>query len=437
MNAERKHQLAGTPNEALLGATLGFFVGFAAVSLFGPTATRFKEVMDLSPALVGLLVSIPMLTGSLLRIPFSAWVDTTGGRKPFLVLLGLSIVGMLGLLGMLHFLYPENLSVVWYPVVLLFGGLAGCGIATFSVGISQVSYWFPQNRQGWALGAYAGFGNTAPGVIAFVLPLVIAAWSLSGAYLAWLAILVGGTILYAATGHNAWYFQLRHQGASPEEAREVAQEQGQELFPRKSAMDALIYSAKVWKTWVLVALYFTTFGGFLALTAWLPTYWQEFMGSSEELAGGLTAGFSLLASLIRVPGGSFADRLGGERVLGLAMTTLLVGAALMTFSQIFLLSLIASLLIGVGMGVGNAAVFKLVPKEVPDAVGGAAGWVGGLGAFGGFAVPPILGYFVEAEGKIGYAHGFSVYILLALVCLALTWLLTITRAGGATQTAKT
>lgn len=82
--------LTGTPRQALFGATLGFFVGFAAVALFGPTASRFKEVMNLSPTQVALLVAIPALTGSLLRIPFSAWVDTTGGRKPLLVGLGLS-----------------------------------------------------------------------------------------------------------------------------------------------------------------------------------------------------------------------------------------------------------------------------------------------------------------------------------------------------------
>jgi NNP family nitrate/nitrite transporter-like MFS transporter len=82
----------GTPKTGLLGTTLGFFFGFAAVSLYGPTAIKFKEAMNLSPALIGLLVAIPSLSGSLLRIPFGAWVDTTGGRKPFLVLLIASLL---------------------------------------------------------------------------------------------------------------------------------------------------------------------------------------------------------------------------------------------------------------------------------------------------------------------------------------------------------
>lgn len=228
---ERNVSFEGAPGEALWGATLGFFIGFAAVSLFGPTAHRFQEVMDLSPTLVGLLVAIPMLTGSLLRIPFSAWVDTTGGRKPFLILLVLSIIGMVGLLLMFEFLYPARLTADWYPLVLLFGALAGCGIAIFSVGISQVSYWFPQERQGWALGTYAGLGNTAPGLISFALPLVIGAWGLGGTYLAWLAILIVGTLLYAYMGRNAWYFQLREHGYGAEEARRRAEREGAGVVP--------------------------------------------------------------------------------------------------------------------------------------------------------------------------------------------------------------
>jgi NNP family nitrate/nitrite transporter-like MFS transporter len=81
--------IRGTPRLGLFGATLGFFVGFGAVALFGPTAVRFRDAMDLSPLALGFLIAMPALSGSLLRIPFSAWVDTTGGRKPFLVLLGL------------------------------------------------------------------------------------------------------------------------------------------------------------------------------------------------------------------------------------------------------------------------------------------------------------------------------------------------------------
>lgn len=101
-------KLKGNPQQGLFGATLGFFIGFAAVALFGVTAQKLREVMGLTPVMVGFLVAIPSLTGSLLRIPFAAWVDTTGGRKPLLILLGLSILGMAGLTLTIFAFYTQN-----------------------------------------------------------------------------------------------------------------------------------------------------------------------------------------------------------------------------------------------------------------------------------------------------------------------------------------
>lgn len=427
-------QLKGSPTKSLIGATVGFFIGFGAVSLFGPTAHGFIEVMRLTPTQVGFLVAIPMLTGSLLRIPFGAWVDGNGGKLPFLILLIASVVGIAGLWWMLLTLYPDRLTQSHYPWLLFFGALGGCGIATFSVGIGQVSYWYPRHRQGYALALYAGLGNTSPGLVAIILPLIIAAGGLWVGYLVSLVIVLAGIALYIAIGFNAPYFQLRKRGVEVAEARRVASEQGQELFPAVSVLKTLQDSAMSWRTWPLVALYFTTFGGFLALTAWLPNFWQTFYGTSHGLAVGLTAGFSLLSSIIRVPGGSWSDRFGGEVIAALALAVLLAGAALMTLSGTFWITAAGMILVAVGMGVNNAAVFKLVPLYVPDAVGGTAGWVGGLGALGGFVVPPLLGDIAEAMGSVGYARGYVVYVVLALVSLLFTWLLFATRRGVAQQT---
>ena len=414
-----ERRVRGTPAQGLAGATLGFFIGFAAVSLFGPTAKSLRGILILSPLEVGLLVAAPSLSGSLLRIPFSAWVDTTGGRKPFLVLLLLSIVGMAGLFLTLHFCYPEQMTRSFYPLILLLGILCGCGIATFSVGISQVAYWYPKARHGTALGAYAGIGNLAPGVFTLLLPFALVSMGLPGSYLAWLAFLVVGTGLYAIVGRNAWYFQLIGLGMSAGKAREISANQGQEIFPAGNLTDSLLISARIWKTWALVAVYFTTFGGFIALTAWLPVYWISFHSASIVTAGALAGLYSILTSLVRVGGGYLSDRIGGETTGILALFIMLAGAILMTFSGTFSLSIIAELLLGIGMGVTNASVFKLVAQEVPEAVGGAAGWVGGLGAFGGFAIPPIMGTIVQFQGTAGYATGFVVFICLSAVSLFL------------------
>jgi NNP family nitrate/nitrite transporter-like MFS transporter len=413
----------GNPSQGLFGATLGFFAGFAAVALFGPTANKFKDVMQLTPVMIGFLVAIPSLSGSLLRIPFGAWVDTTGGRKPFLILLWLSVAGMAGLLLVVYFLYPNGLTTALYPLLLVLGILCGCGIATFSVGISQVSYWFPQKRQGAALGTYAGLGNLAPGLFSFLIPLALTSLNLFWAYLLWLLFLLVGVVLYQFFGLNAYYFQLRDHGAAPEIARQQAQELGQEIFPKGKARETLLAAARIWKTWLLVLIYFTSFGGFIALTAWLPTYWKSFYGVDAITAGVLTAVFSLTASLIRVWGGNLADKLGGEKTALLSLGTMLAGALVMSLSHIYSLSVLGEVLMALGMGVTNAAVFKLVPLYVNRAVGGASGWIGGLGAFGGFAIPPILGAVVRSQGLDGYATGFATFVVLAFLSLGLAYLL--------------
>jgi len=422
---ETVSQIQGTPNKALWSATLGFFVGFAAVALFGPTAARFQQAMGLSPMAVGFLVAVPALSGSLLRIPFAAWVDTTGGRKPFLVLLLLSVLGMVGFTLVVYRLYPDGLTPGLYPVLLLLGVLCGCGIATFTVGISQVAYWFPRQRQGRALAIFAGVGNLAPGLFSILLPLALAGFGLAGSYLIWLVLLVLGTLLYAVLGKNAWYFQLLDQGLAPEAARAEARRRGQELFPAVSVVQSLRTSARVWRTWALVWVYFTTFGGFIALTAWLPTYWVGFYGMSPIKAGLLTALYSLLASVIRIGGGILSDTLreGGENTAILSLLIMLVGSIELTGAEQYELALPGVILMAAGMGICNAAVFKLVPQEVPQAVGGAAGWVGGLGAFGGFAIPPAMAFAVQDLGTRGYAIGFVTFTFLALSSLGMIWVL--------------
>lgn len=410
--------LKGNPNRGLTGATLGFFIGFAAVSLYGPTSAVFKEAfVNLNPVLLALLIAAPNLSGSLLRIPFSAWVDTTGGRKPLIVLLLLSIIGMGGLYVVLAF-FSNNLNQYYYLLFAL-GLLSGCGIATFSVGVSQASYWFPKSKQGVALGIYGGVGNLAPGIFALLIPnLALPLLGLPGSYLAWLIFLIVGTVIYIKIGQNAWYFQLIDKGINKDEAKEIAsKEYGQELFPKGKASETLLISAKSWKTWALVFIYFTTFGGFLALTGWFPNYWMTYFGLNMKVAGLLTALYSILTSLTRIYGGKVADKNGGEITTIVSLGIALVGAICMTFASTMTLAIIGIILLAIGMGVANAAVFKIVPNAVPEAMGGASGWIGGLGALGGFLIPPVMASFLNRSGFAGYSQGFSVFIVLIIVAI--------------------
>jgi MFS transporter, NNP family, nitrate/nitrite transporter len=175
---------------------------------------------------------------------------------------------------------------------------------------------------------------------------------------------------------------------------------------------------------VLVFLYTVSYGGgFTALTTWFPTYWNLFHDMNLSMAGLFAGVFVVYGSLIRIPGGSLSDRLGGENVAAVSFAVMVVGAGIMTTSEILIPAFIGMMVLGTGMGVANAAVFELVPKYVPDAVGGASGWIGGIGGAGTLIVLPILGVFVDLYGEVGYARGFVVIVGLSAICVAVSILL--------------
>lgn len=415
----------GTPALGLAAGTIAFFAGFAAVALFGTSAHAVASILHLSIVEVGWLVAIPLVTGAFLRIPFSALVDSVGGRRVLLTQLGIALVGMIGLMTSLHEILAGAVSsaAAGYALLMIFGAVAGTGISTFSSGITYVSYWYPQRRQGWALGAYAGLGNAAPGIFTVILPYALASLGLVISYAAWAAFLVVMIVVFAVIGYDAYYFQLARR-LGREEAVRRARELGEELMPSGSAVESLRVSIAKWRTWLLVIMYFASFGGFEALTEWLPTYWGNYLGVSAIMAGLLTGVvYSLVTALLRVPGGWLSDRLGGERVAIASYAVLIAGAIVMALSSSLPVSVAGEVIMGIGMGVANAAVFKLVPKYVPEAVGGASGWVGGLGSAGGLLIPPTMAYFVAAFGRAGYSTGFVTFIVLGAISIALSAIL--------------
>ena len=197
------YRLSGSPTTGLVMGTWGFFVGFAAVALYGPAAKYFPGADAIerarpraaggSPAADRLVAcafrSAPGWTGSAVACQCSRCSR-------------MSLVGMWGLVFIL--LTAKTLTASAYPIIIMFGFLSGCGVASFSVGIPQVSYWYPQSRQGTVLGTYGGIGNLAPGLFTLLLPFAIAAWGLTGSYFAWFTFLLIGTAIYAWLARDAY-----------------------------------------------------------------------------------------------------------------------------------------------------------------------------------------------------------------------------------------
>ncbi|HET8860942.1 MFS transporter [Marivirga sp.] len=418
---KKKYGLVGSPSLGLWTSTLGLFAGLTTIVLYGVAGAEFKKSLGLSGAMLGVLLSSPHLSKAILRIPFGAWVDEVGGKKPFLILLGCSILGLTGITTVLYLYYPSEFDSRLFPLLLFFGVLGGAGGATFTVGAPKTSYWFPKKRQGYALGVYAGLGNIGPGVINYIIPVLIGVIGLTAAYFSWLLFLVFATLLYAYFAMDAYYFQLINNGETDENAKSIGNDLGQDVFPSGSTRDSLKKSANNYRTWILVFLYTISFGGgFTALTAWFPTYWILFHGMEIVGAGLVAAIFTVYGSLIRVPGGKFTDKFGGEIVAAFSFGIMALGALILTLSTSFLFSFIGMMIIGTGMGIANAAVFGLVPKYVPEAVGGASGWIGGIGGAGTLIIIPLLGLFVDSYGQIGYARGFIVFIILSIVCVIIS-----------------
>jgi NNP family nitrate/nitrite transporter-like MFS transporter len=186
--------------------------------------------------------------------------------------------------------------------------------------------------------------------------------------------------------------------------------------------------------WVLSLFYFVTFGGFVALGIYLPTLLKDLFGLTATDAGARTAGFVVLATLMRPVGGVLADRFGGSRVLvgvfiAIFALGLLMGCAWMPVFTVGALGCAAAL------GLGNGAVFKLVPEHFPKETGTVTGLVGAFGGLGGFFPPLVLGVIRDATG--GYSIGFVLLALFALVCLAVNYFVFIRRGGGARRAALT
>lgn len=417
-----QYELSGSPNRGLSTGTMAFFAGFAAVAMFAITADRIAQILNLSIMEVGWLVAIPLVTGSFLRIPFSALVDRYGGKFILIVQLLIALTGLIGLVLVFSILLSARTveNEYWYYIILLFGALSGTGISVFSPGTAYVSYWFPQDRQGYALGVFGGFGNVAPAIFTVILPFLIFRFGIIHSYLIWTLFLLAVILLFAYYARNSYFFQLIKKN-DPATSRSICLKAGQDVIPTGSSLGSLADSARRWRVWFLVLMYFTSFGGFEALTEWFPTYWQGFFQMSLVQSGILTGiVFSLVTAMTRVSGGIYSDRWGGEKISIVSYGTLVLGSVLVLLSHEIYLSVAGEIIMAVGMGNANAAVYKLVPKYSHSSVGGASGWVGGLGSAGGLVIPPVLAEFVSFTGNGGYSMGFSVFVILGTLSLALS-----------------
>ncbi|MCP3685520.1 MAG: MFS transporter [bacterium] len=286
-----------------------------------------KKCKKLKGFTKGVLAGSPALTGAVLRWPFGTHIGKTGGKTGTIWLLVGACVGM-ALNTYLAFTVTLKTMEGWGADYILwcFGGLlSGCGVATFPM-IINVLFWSEKKVVGHRQALYGGIGNAFPGTFALCLPFVIDAWGIDWAYVIWLCFLVIFSIVSIAGMLNPPFHQLQEQGVNEYDSRKIARWLGQEHIPKVSK--TVIAAFGIGKAWVLSYVYFVCFGGFIALTMWLPVLNSDYHQTTTKVAGVFTAGYSILASICRPAMGKTTDNIGGGKATIMGLLFIMIGASI-------------------------------------------------------------------------------------------------------------
>jgi nitrate/nitrite transporter NarK len=344
----------------------------------GALAPEFRRQFGLSPSATALLVSTPVLLGSIGRIPLGFLADRFGARK----VIGALVFFVAAAAAVL----PAATTFETLLAAAFFVGFAG---AVFAPGVSYVVGRYPPERQGAALGIF-GVGNIGQSFAVFLAPVVAEAFGVPWVFRGTAALLAVWGIAFVVLSADA-------------------QSTGEP--PTLAAMGRVLRREPL--AWLLSAFYFLTFGGFVAFAVYLRTLLQDDFALAPADAGFRAAGFVVLATLLRPVGGWLADRIGGARVLSVVLLGLAPFALLLTWRAMLPFT-VGALGCAALFGVGNGAVFKLVPQYFPREAGIVSGLVGALGGLGGFFPPLLLGFFLQLVGAT-----WPAFVLLALTAFVL------------------
>jgi NNP family nitrate/nitrite transporter-like MFS transporter len=374
----------------LLLALLGFTITFWAWNIIAPLGVRYSGELGLSSTQASFLVAMPVLVGSLGRVPVGALTDRYGGRVMFTVLTMASAVPVL--------LVAFAGSLQSYALLLVFGFFLGLAGTTFAVGIPFVNAWFEPARRGFATGVFgAGMGGTA--LSAFFTPRLVRTIGYIPTHL-----LIAGALI--VVGAVLWLLMRDSPAWKPNLAPVV---------PKLAA------AAKLPVTWQMAFLYAVTFGGFVAFSTYLPTYLKNVYEFGLTGAGTRTAGFAIAAVIARPIGGIVADKIGPRKVVAIS----LAGAAVMALIIALRLPpeipagtafVVMALFLGLGTGGVFAWVAELAPAERVGAVTGIVGAAGGLGGF----FPPLVMGATYNEAARSYTIGLVLLTITATGALLFT-----------------
>ena len=392
----------GQALSVLMVSTLAFTVCFMVWMMFGVIGIPIKKTLGLNATEFGLLTAMPVLTGSLIRVPLGIWTDKYGGRIVMALLMA-STVPAIWLM--------SYATAYWHFLLIgLFVGLAG---GSFSVGTPYVARWFPRSQQGFAMGIY-GAGNSGAAVNKFLAPALVVAFGWTLVPQVYAAIMLATVILF-------WFFS--HSDPA-------------HLGPSHVKFSDQLKALKDPRVLKYCQYYSIVFGGYVALSLWMVQYYVGEFGLDIRSAALLAACFSLPGGVLRAVGGWMSDKWGAHSVTWWVLWVSWVCLFLLSYPQfdftvatvngpktfhiglnVYLFTALMFIL-GIAFAFGKASVFKYISDDYPHNIGTISGIVGLAGGLGGFVLPIMFGGLMDLTG----IRSSAFMLMYGVVWVSLIWM---------------
>ncbi len=392
----------GQALSVLIVSTLAFTVCFMVWMMFGVIGIPLKKTLGLNATEFGLLTAMPVLTGSLSRVPLGIWTDRYGGRIVMACVMAVTIPAI--------WLMAYATQFWHFLVIGLFVGLSG---GSFSVGTPYVARWFPRANQGFAMGVY-GAGNSGAAVNKFIAPAILVAFGWTMVPQVYAAIMLGTLVLF-------WMFSYSDPA---------------HLVPPTTKFSDQLKLLKDPKVLKYCQYYSIVFGGYVALSLWMVQYYVGEFGLDIRAAALLAACFSLPGGVLRAVGGWLSDKYSAHAVTWWVMWVSWICLFLLSYPQtdftvqtingpttfhiglnVYTFTLLMFVL-GISWAFGKASVFKYIADEYPTNIGAVSGIVGLAGGLGGFILPILFGVLMDLTG----IRSSAFMLMYGVVWVSLIWM---------------
>ncbi|MCH6269560.1 MFS transporter [Neobacillus citreus] len=358
----------GKANFQLVLQTVNLVLGFMIWVIISSLISFIQTDIKLTPGQLSTVTAIPVILGSILRVPIGFWTNRYGARWLFTI----------GLLFLILPVYYISLADSFTDLII--GGLAlGVGGALFSIGVTSLPKYYPKERHGFVNGIY-GAGNIGTAFTSFSAPLLANAIGWRSTVQLFLILIVIFAVLTFIFGDK------------------------KEQTVRVSLTGQIKSIYKNYRLWFLCLFYFITFGSFVAFTVYLPAFLVNHFHLTKVDAGFRTAGFIVIATIMRPIGGFLADKFNPYLILIVIFNAITFSGFLLSFTPSLPIYTVGCILVAFCAGIGNGTIFKLVPLYFSKQAGIVNGIVAAMGGLGGFFPPIVLTILFNMTGH--YAIGF-------------------------------